>query len=110
LRAGGEADALAALNRHVGGAKATDPNNPIADMIGKHASGLTDPAHRAAAVAILQRLLAVENPDTQLRACRALANYGADAKPALPALKALTSHDNATLKQAAEQAVGKIGG
>lgn len=109
MQAGGEAEAIAALGRLLGDAKNPN-NNALADILVARAPALKDAARRAEAVALLRRMLALDNPDLQRRACLGLGAMGADAKPALEALKALTNHANAGLKQAATDAVAKVGG
>ncbi len=53
-------------------------------------------------------MVALDNPDLQRRACIGLGAMGADAKPALETLKALTNHAHSPLKQAATEAVAVI--
>ena len=83
-------------------------NNSLADILVARAPALKDATRRAEAVALLQRMVALDNPDLQRRACVGLGAMGADAMPSLETLKVLTNHANSPLKQAATEAVAKI--
>jgi hypothetical protein len=63
---------------------------------------------RKTAVAIISEHLAQDDTYCQMNMVRALGEFGADATPALTAIKAIDPGDDTRLKEACEQAVAKI--